>query len=106
MAAPALAVASRRRREIDADLVVFSVIVPPLDFLFLESVYAVFPAPPRSNSSQRRQAKLRLQRNLCDNSAERTERIIHRAVDPPRRPPPSPFACPLSPPFPLRLLLL
>src|SRR5258708_13379926 len=97
MAAPALAVASRRRREIDADLVVFSVIVPPLDFLFLESVYAVFPARPRSNSSQRRQDNLRRQRNLGDNSAERPDRIIHRVGDRPRRPPPPAFASPLPP---------
>src|SRR5450631_2915915 len=77
MAAPAPAVASRRRREIDADLVVFSVMDSSL--LFYIVGFIIFdPAAPSSNSSQRRQDNLRRQRNLGDNSAKRPERIIDR----------------------------
>src|ERR1700688_4503092 len=77
-AAPALTVVSRRRRVIDPDLVVFLVMVPPLDFMFLALLYSILLVRPRSNSSQRGQDDLRRQRNFGNHGAERPERVIHR----------------------------
>src|SRR5450631_1974823 len=77
MAAPAPAVASRWRREIDADLVIFSVMASSLYFILSDLLYSVLRPRPHSNSTQRRKDNLRRQRNLGDNSAKRPERIIH-----------------------------
>src|ERR1700679_3876507 len=75
-AAPALTVVSSRRREIDPDLVVFLVMMSSPEYCIW-----LLLCRPRSNSSQRREDKLRRQRNLGDNGAERLQRIIHRIGD-------------------------
>src|SRR5258707_816213 len=102
MAAPAPAVASRRRREIDADLVVFSVMDSSPYFILLDLLYSILRPRPRSNLSQRRQDNLRRQRNLGDNSAKRPERIIHRIGDRRGCPRRSRLACALCPQLRLR----
>src|ERR1700738_5724605 len=71
-AAPALAVISKRRREIDPDLVVFLVIAPPLQFCL------VLLAHPGADSPQGRQDNLWRQRNLGNYCAEWPQRIIDR----------------------------
>src|ERR1700731_402033 len=78
MAAPALAVASRWRREIDADLVVSLVMASSLHIILLDLLYSVLLPGSRSNPPQRRQDNLRRQRNLGNNGAERPECIVHR----------------------------
>src|SRR5580692_12876041 len=69
--APAPTVVSRRRREIDPDFLMLlpSVMLPPLNFLFWFD---------GSNPSQGRQDNLRRQRNLGNYRAKRPERVIDR----------------------------
>src|ERR1700679_4245433 len=78
--APALAVVSSRRREIDPDLMVFLVMASSAEYCIWLLLYR-----SHSNSSERRKDKLRRQRNLGDNGAERFQRIVHRVGDGKRR---------------------
>src|SRR5262245_41847493 len=73
-AAPALAVASRRRREIDPDLVsLFDIgCIPLLDLVVWHDCIWFCRRRPSSDSPQGRQDNLRRQGNLRDYCSERS----------------------------------
>src|ERR1700728_3941938 len=73
-AAPALTVVSSRRREIDPLVIFLAMMSSPGYYIWL------LLRRPRSNSSQRRQDKLRRQRNLGNDRAERLQRVSQRIV--------------------------
>src|ERR1700722_20476213 len=89
--APALTVVSSLRREIDPLVIFLAMMSSPGYYIWL------LLRRPRSNSSQRRQDKLRRQRNLVNDRAERLQRVVHRIGDGRGRTRRTRLAPPLSP---------